>query len=54
MAAKKETSAIATYEEDWRKETVQAGGTCKASFPVHLTLLGAVLGVDASATSWSA
>lgn len=52
MAAEKETSAIATYE-DWRKETVQAGGTC--SFPVSLTLLGAVLlGVDGSAMSCSA
>lgn len=54
MAAEKETSAISTYE-DWRKEIVQAGGTCKASFPVNLTLLGALLlGVDGSAMSWSA
>lgn len=53
MAAKKETSAISTYKEDWRKQTVQAGGTCKAPFLVDLTLPGAVLGVDDLAMSWS-
>lgn len=54
MAAKKETSAISTYKEDWRKETVQAGGTCRAPFLVDLTLLGVVLGVDDSAMPCSA
>lgn len=31
------------HRQDWRKETAQAGRTCKASFPVDLALLGAVL-----------